>query len=78
VLEDRCWLTDMRTAAAGAVAARHLAPERVERIGIVGTGAQARLQLEVLAEIVSCDRCLVWGRDAAKVEAIYRYRHRHR
>ena len=38
VLHDECWLTDMRTAAAGAVAARHLAPRDVNCIGIIGTG----------------------------------------
>lgn len=70
VLHDRCWLTDMRTAAAGAVAAKHLAPADVRRIGIVGTGAQARMQLELLRDVVACDRCLVWGRDPAKVTAM--------
>ena len=68
VLHDQCWLTDMRTAAAGAVAARHLAPKKVECIGIVGTGGQARMQLELLKNIVACQQCLVWGRDAGKVE----------
>jgi hypothetical protein len=51
VLRDECWLTDMRTAAAGAVAARHLAPAKVRHIGIVGTGTQARMQLELLKRI---------------------------
>jgi ornithine cyclodeaminase len=68
VLHDQCWLTDMRTAAAGAVAARHLAPKRVEHIGIVGTGVQARMQLELLKGEVDCKSCFVWGRDADKVE----------
>lgn len=71
VLLDRCWLTDMRTAAAGAVAAKHLAPSTVECIGIVGTGVQARMQLEMLQHVVvDCRRCLVWGRDASKAEAM--------
>ena len=68
VLHDQCWLTDMRTAAAGAVAARHLAPKNVSCIGIIGTGGQARMQLELLKDIVDCQQCLVWGRDAGKVE----------
>ena len=68
ILLDKCWLTDQRTAAAGAVAAKHLAPEEVRGIGIVGTGVQARLQLEMLRDIVDCRRCLVWGRDADKVQ----------
>lgn len=70
VLHDECWLTDMRTAAAGAVAARHLAPKTVRHIGIVGTGVQARMQLTLLKNVVDCRSCLVWGRDAAKVQTM--------
>ena len=55
-------LTNLRTAVAGAVAAKHLAPARVERIGIFGTGCQARLQLEQLAQVTPCRDALVWGR----------------
>ena len=68
ILLDKCWLTDMRTAAAGAVAAKHLAPQKVRAIGIVGTGVQARLQLEMLRNVVDCRRCLIWGRNAEKVQ----------
>ncbi|MDH3271948.1 MAG: ornithine cyclodeaminase family protein [Gemmatimonadota bacterium] len=67
ILLDECWLTDMRTAAAGAVAAKHLAPTGVDRIGIVGTGVQARMQLEMLREVVDCGACWVWGRNPTKV-----------
>jgi ornithine cyclodeaminase len=70
ILLDECWLTDMRTAAAGAVAAKHLAPDAVHRIGIVGTGVQARMQLEMLRTVVDCKSCLVWGRDSAKVRSM--------
>ena len=69
-LMDRGWLTDMRTAAAGAVAARHLAPKNVKNIGIVGTGVQARLQLELLKDVVDCKSCLVWGRDFNKAQQL--------
>lgn len=67
VLHDECWLTDMRTAAAGAVAARHLAPQTVRHIGIVGAGVQARMQLKQLRHVVDCRSCFVWGRDPNKV-----------
>jgi ornithine cyclodeaminase len=70
ILLDKCWLTDMRTAAAGAVAAKHLAAHTVGDIGIVGTGVQARMQLEMLRDVVDCKSCLVWGRDPAKVESM--------
>ncbi len=68
ILLDKCWLTDVRTAAAGAVAAKHLAPKNIHRIGIVGTGVQARMQLEMLRDVVDCTSCFVWGRDSTKVQ----------
>ena len=70
VLHDECWLTDMRTAAAGAVAAKYLAPNSISNIGIVGTGAQARMQLELLKGVVDCQSCFIWGRDANKVQGM--------
>jgi ornithine cyclodeaminase len=68
ILLDKCWLTDMRTAAAGAVAAKHLAAKNIHHIGIVGTGVQARLQLEILRDVVDCKSCFIWGRDSTKVQ----------
>jgi ornithine cyclodeaminase len=62
VLLDEGHLTDIRTALAGAIAARALAPKKVERIGIVGTGIQARLQLAYLKLVVDCRDVLAWGR----------------
>lgn len=69
VLLDGGRLTDLRTAAAGAVAAKYLAPARVERIGLLGTGVQARLQLEHLRGVTDCREVLAWGRDAARLDA---------
>ena len=69
VLLDEGYLTDIRTAIAGAIAAKYLAPSKVERIGIVGTGMQARLQLEYLASVTDCREVLVWGRSADKLAA---------
>ncbi|MEM7354108.1 MAG: ornithine cyclodeaminase family protein [Acidobacteriota bacterium] len=71
ILLDEGYLTDVRTAAAGALAARHLAPSSVQRIGIVGAGIQARLQLEYLAQICDCRQVLAWGRSP---DAMARYR----
>ncbi len=62
VLLDEGHLTNVRTAVAGAIAAKYLAPRSVERIGIVGTGTQARLQLEHLLPVTACRQVLVWGR----------------
>jgi len=68
LLLDEGYLTDMRTAAAGAVAAKYLAPKKIDRIGIVGTGVQARLQLEMLKNVTECREAVVWGRNATKKE----------
>lgn len=71
VLHDEGLLTDVRTAVAGAIAAKYLAPEKVERIGIFGTGIQARLQLRHLKPVTPCADVVVWGRSADSLE---RYR----
>lgn len=69
ILLDEGYLTDVRTAVAGAIAAKYLAPRIVDRVGIVGTGTQAWLQLYFLQQIVSCKDILVWGRDQTKLLA---------
>ena len=66
---DRCYLTDLRTAAAGAVAARALAKKDVGVVGVIGTGTQARMQAAALSRVREFDELKVWGRDSSKVEA---------
>jgi ornithine cyclodeaminase len=66
VLLDNGYLTDIRTAAAGAVAADHLARRDAARAGIVGAGVQARLQLEALTLVRPIRTATVWARDSAK------------
>jgi ornithine cyclodeaminase len=68
VLLDEGYLTDLRTALAGAVIAKHFSPESVSRIGIVGTGIQARLQLEYLQHVTDCREVAVMGRSAEKTK----------
>jgi ornithine cyclodeaminase len=72
LLLDNGYLTDVRTAAAGAVAARHLAPREVRTAGVLGAGVQARLQIEAAHLVRPFDRVLVWGRDPAKAAACAR------
>ena len=69
VLLDRGWLTELRTGAAGAVAARHLAPPAVRRIGVVGAGMQARFQVRALAGVTACRDLLVWSRTRERLDA---------
>lgn len=66
---DNGYLTDIRTAAAGAVAARYLAPDKVTTAGVLGTGIQARLQIEAAHLVRPFPRVLVWGRDSMKAAA---------
>ncbi|WP_264212038.1 cyclodeaminase [Leisingera thetidis] len=72
VLLDNGYLTDVRTAAAGAVAARYLSCAGSTVAGILGSGIQARLQLEALTLVRGIKRAVIWGRDAAKAEACAR------
>ncbi len=61
VLLDNGYLTDIRTCAAGAVAARHLARKDVETIGVIGAGAQARYQIMALQKVRNFKRVLVYS-----------------
>ncbi len=69
LLLDNGYLTDVRTAAAGAVAARHLAPRIVTTAGVLGTGVQARLQIQAAHLVRPFGKALVWGRDIDKARA---------
>jgi ornithine cyclodeaminase len=68
ILHDEGYLTDVRTAAAGAVVAKYLAPKRIKAVGIVGTGTQAYFQLNLLKEVVFFDHVIVWGRSQDSLE----------
>src|SRR6266852_6987465 len=80
------YLTEIRTAAASAVATKFLAGEDVKVLGVFGTGRQARAHLEVLRLVRNFDHFLVSGLDpgrsrefaqemaaelGAKVESVY-------
>lgn len=69
LLQDGGWLTCIRTALAGQIAAKALAPSSVQTIGIVGTGMQARMQLEQLMAVTDCRQVIVWGRRQSELEA---------
>lgn len=70
ILMDEGILTEIRTAACGAVAAELLSPNLFTKdsvIGILGTGVQARYQLQYLKYITECCNVLVWGRTEKNV-----------
>ncbi len=68
LLLDNGYLTDVRTAAAGAIASKYLAKEKVDRVGVIGTGTQARYQIEALSLVRDFQTITVYGRneEAAK------------
>jgi ornithine cyclodeaminase len=72
VLLDEGYLTNLRTAVAGAVVAKHLAPRNVSAVGIVGAGIQGRMQLEWLRRVRTFDTAVVWGIDEGELAAFRR------
>ncbi len=62
ILLDECYLTDVRTAVAGQVAAKYMAPSKIDCIGVFGTGVQGRMQVEYLKTVIDCSNIIVWGR----------------
>ncbi|RFB84118.1 ornithine cyclodeaminase family protein [Rhizobium leguminosarum bv. trifolii] len=70
LLLDNGYLTDIRTAAAGAVAAKHLSRQNASVAAIFGAGMQARLQLEALRLVRPIREARIWARDAAKAVGV--------
>ncbi len=68
LLLDNGYLTETRTAAAGAVAARHLARQDAAKLWVIGSGAQARLQAMAIHQVRPLSQVIVWARDAEKGE----------
>ncbi len=68
-LLDNGFITDFRTGAAGAVAAKHLARKKITSVAVIGTGGQARYQVEMLALQRSFSEVRIWGRDPHKAQA---------
>lgn len=59
---DGAAVTQYRTAAASAVATRHLARADSHVLGLIGAGTQARTHLAAISEIRPIDTVLVWSR----------------
>jgi ectoine utilization protein EutC len=72
ILLDNGYLTDVRTAAAGAVAAKYLSKENIETVGVIGAGSQAKYQLRALRLVREFKKVLVYSRTSnhAKTFAI--------
>ena len=67
VLLDEGYLTDTRTAIAGAIASKYLSNQDANTVGIIGAGIQARLQLKATLLVRKINKVNVWARDKNKV-----------
>ena len=63
-------LTDLRTAAAGAVAAKYLSPSKRVSVGVFGSGRQAQTQVAATALELEIDEIRVWSRNQVHAEAL--------
>jgi ornithine cyclodeaminase len=69
LLRDNGWLTELRTGAAGALAARLLTEARPLTVAMVGAGVQARFQIRALAEVREIRELRAWSRRPEGVRA---------
>ncbi|MBZ9559903.1 MULTISPECIES: cyclodeaminase [unclassified Modicisalibacter] len=69
VLFDEGYLTAIRTALAGALAAKYLSREASRRVAVLGAGEQAELQIRALQLVRDIDTVDVWARNRESAEA---------
>lgn len=69
VLIDEGYLTNVRTAIAGQIVAKYMAPKEICGIGVYGTGIQGRLQVEYLKSVSDCRKIVVWGRGKKNLDS---------
>jgi len=70
ILQDNHLISDLRTAAAGAVAARTLANPEIPTLGVLGAGEQAFLQVLALCQVRTPDNVKVWNRSPEKARLL--------
>ncbi|OSI73176.1 ectoine utilization protein EutC [Bradyrhizobium canariense] len=70
LLLDNGYLTDVRTAAAGAVAAKYLACKDASIAAVLGAGIQAKLQLQALALVRPIREARLWARQPSKANSV--------
>jgi ornithine cyclodeaminase/alanine dehydrogenase-like protein (mu-crystallin family) len=70
IFADEHYLSDIRTAATGALVADLLAPAAVTTAGVLGTGTQAYWQARALAHVRPPRRLLIWGRHQGRASAL--------
>jgi len=65
---DGTLITNLRTGAAGGIAAKYLARKDSSVVGLVGCGVQARTQLLALKELFEIKSVYIWGKDSACIK----------
>lgn len=70
LIDDQHHLSDLRTAAAGSLIVRLLAPDRASRLAIVGTGAQVYWQTIAAVRERPMETVSVWGRSRQRADAL--------
>lgn len=70
LFQDDGYLTSIRTAAAGALAASISDTGKPRTLGIIGTGHQAQLQARWISAANPIANIIIWGRSAAKAAAL--------
>lgn len=73
ILLDNGYLTNLRTAAAGAIAAKYLARENLKTVGVVGAGEQGRLQVIALANVRKFNQVLIYDQNHDILEPYAEY-----
>lgn len=68
LFQDNAYLTEMRTAAAGALATRLLAREPIKKMAVLGSGAQARYQLRAIRRVRDIENVVAWSPTQANRE----------
>ena len=68
LLLDNGYLTDVRTGAAGAVAAECLARRAIHTVGVIGSGVQARHQIRCLRVVRSFRRIVAWSPNRERLQ----------
>jgi ornithine cyclodeaminase len=72
IMLDNGYLTHLRAGAAGALAARYLANQALDRVVVLGSGSQAYIQLKSLTAVRNVGLVSVWGRSPLQVDSYAR------
>ncbi|MFC2949412.1 cyclodeaminase [Virgibacillus sediminis] len=68
LLLDHGYLTEVRTAAAGAIASKYLSRETIRTVGVIGAGSQARFQVRALKLVRNFKKIFVYARSPEQAQ----------